>query len=243
MDESNALGLVADVRRLGWCISQVRGRLSASCWRGASDLQRVVQEATGGREEPRKALDRILLALAALAGFAFDEMTQDAGWRLLRTGRRLERLQFTAQLLARHLDAAEAAQPAHVEWLLEACDSVRVYRSRYVVAPRLAPTLDLLVRDTQHPRALAFQADAVARALAALAVSLGEGERGLREPVPSPIDEDLARLELGDEDAVLARRALAARLRSLSAAAGDLSDRLSARHFAHVGLDARTLAT
>ena len=64
-------------------------------------------------------------------------MTQDEGWRLLRIGRRLERLQFVARLLAQHLASAAATHQSHVEWLLDACDSLSIYRPRYVVAPRL----------------------------------------------------------------------------------------------------------
>ncbi len=37
---SNPHGIVADVRRLGWCASQVRSRLSAGCWRAVVELQR-----------------------------------------------------------------------------------------------------------------------------------------------------------------------------------------------------------
>lgn len=170
-DDENPFGIVADLRRLGWCASQVRSRLSASCWRAVGELQRALQPASVRRDEPREALDRLLLSLAALAGFALDEMTQDEAWRLLRIGRRLERLQFLARLLARHLTSDSATQQSRIEWLLEACDSLRVYRPRYAVAPRLGPTLDLLIRDVEHPRALAFQAHAIARDLAVLAAS------------------------------------------------------------------------
>ena len=64
-------------------------------------MQRRLQQAAS--DEPREVLDQLLLSLAALAGFALDDMTQDQGWRLLRAGRRLERLQFSAWLLAQHL--------------------------------------------------------------------------------------------------------------------------------------------
>src|SRR3569833_4339600 len=107
-------------------------------------------------------------------------MTQDEGSRLLRVGRRLERLQFAAGLLARHLASNWATRQSHVEWLLEAYDSNRIYRARYVVAPRLGPMLDLLVRDPEHPRALAFQSRANARDLEIVNSSLGiTGELGI----------------------------------------------------------------
>jgi uncharacterized circularly permuted ATP-grasp superfamily protein/uncharacterized alpha-E superfamily protein len=243
-DDRNPTGVVADVRRLAWCASQVRTRLSASYWRAVNDMQRRLQDSVSAREEPRAALDQLLLSLAALAGFAFDDMTQDEGWRLLRVGRRLERLQFAAGLLAKHLASDSATRPAHVEWLLEAYDSGRIYRSRYVVAPRLGPMLDLLVRDSEHPRALAFQWRAIARDLEKLATSLGiTGELGLDEAIPQLTDSKLMDLEAEGTEAKEARDLMAGRLRSVSAAAGQLSDRLSLRHFSHISLDAQALAT
>ena len=243
-DDRNPMGVTADVRRLAWCASQVRTRLSASYWRAVNDMQRRLQESIAAREEPRAALDQLLLSLAALAGFAFDDMTQDEGWRLLRVGRRLERLQFAAGLLAQHLASQWATRQSHVEWLLEAYDSNRIYRSRYVVAPRLGPMLDLLVRDSEHPRALAFQYRAIARDLETLNTSLGiTGEMGLDEAIPQLTDARLNALEAEGADAEQARRAMADRLRALSWAAGQLSDRLSLRHFSHITLDAQALAT
>ena len=243
-DDRNPQGVTADVRRLAWCASQVRTRLSASYWRAVNDMQRRLQESVAAREEPRAALDQLLLSLAALAGFAFDDMTQDEGWRLLRVGRRLERLQFAAGLLAQHLASEWATRQSHVEWLLEAYDSNRIYRSRYVVAPRLGPMLDLLVRDSEHPRALAFQCRAIARDLETLNTSLGiTGEMGLDEAIPQLTDARLIALETEGTEAEQARRAMADRLRALSWAAGQLSDRLSLRHFSHITQDAQALAT
>jgi len=67
-DDRNPQGVVADVRRLAWCASQVRTRLSASYWRAVNEMQRRLQDSVAAREEPRAALDQLLLSLAALAG-------------------------------------------------------------------------------------------------------------------------------------------------------------------------------
>jgi len=239
----NPQSILADVQRLARCASQVRSRLSASYWHAVMQLQRELQDAISARVGPREALDRLLLALAALAGFAFDDMTQEPAWRLLRVGRRLERLQFIARLLTRHLESEAATQQAHVEWLLEACDSLRVYRPRYALAPRLGPALDLLIRDAEHPRALAFQWQAIARDLALLAAALGGAEERLAEPIPALSDAELLALESDAADALAARRALALQLVGLGAAAEQLSDRLAMRHFSHTQLDSQLLAT
>jgi len=243
-DDRNQLGIVADVKRLAWCASQVRSRLSGSYWRVVLDLQRQLQRAAIARGEPREALDRLILSLSALAGFAFDDMTHDEGWRLMRIGRRLERLQFLAGLLAHHLETPGVIRSNHVEWLLEACDSLVIYRSRYVAAPRLGPAMDLLIRDIQHPRALAFQVEAIGRDLASLAASLGgQAVEGLGNAVPYLEEAALFALEAETPAASEERLQLAHQLRELALQAGQLSDRISMRHFSHTGADARSLAT
>jgi hypothetical protein len=53
----------------------------------------------------------------------------------------------------------------------------------------------------------------------------------------------LTALEAEGTEAEQARRAMADRLRALSWGAGQLSDRLSLRHFSHITQDAQALAT
>jgi uncharacterized alpha-E superfamily protein len=183
------------------------------------------------------------LSLAALSGYAAEDMTHDEGWRLLRIGRRIERLQFTAELLAQHLVAASATRQRQVEWLLDVCHSISIYRSRYFVAPRLGSALDLLVRDAHHPVSLAFQCGSIARDLEELAASLKiSRDPGLEETIPEFSDHDLLTLEGEGDEARAARQSLAARLQALKAASGQLSDRLSMRHFSHTG-DAQSVWT
>jgi uncharacterized alpha-E superfamily protein len=234
-DDRDPYGIAADVKRIAWCASQVRSHLSARYWRAVVGLQRQVQEATASREEPREALERIALSLAALSGYAAEDMTHDEGWRLLRIGRRLERLQFTAQLLAQHLVAATATRQGQVEWLLDVCHSISIYRSRYFVAPRLGSALDLLVRDVHHPVSLAFHCNSIARDLEELAASLKiSRDPGLEATIPEFTDSELLTLEGESGEAQASRRALAARLSALHVAAAKLSDRLSMRHFSHI---------
>jgi uncharacterized alpha-E superfamily protein len=238
-----AHGVAADVKRIAWCASQVRSRLSARYWRAVVGLQRQVQDAAASREEPREALDGLALSLAALTGYAAEDMTHDEGWRLMRVGRRLERLQFTSGLLAQHLVAAAATHRGQVEWLLNVCHSISIYRARYFSAPRLGSALDLLVRDIHHPVALAFQCSSISRDLAELAASLElSPDRGLEATIPEFTDGELLALEGEDAEAQAARQRLAATLRALHVASAQLSDRLSMRHFSHTG-DSRSVAT
>jgi len=60
-------------------------------------------EAGATLADPLESLDRLLVSLTALCGFALDDMTQDDGWRMLMLARRLERIQFLAGLLAAQL--------------------------------------------------------------------------------------------------------------------------------------------
>ena len=73
-------------------------------------------------------LDRVLMSLVALSGFALDDMTRDDGWRFLMIGRRIERLQFLAESIAGFLAAWRTDRSAQA-WLLELADSSITYRT------------------------------------------------------------------------------------------------------------------
>jgi uncharacterized circularly permuted ATP-grasp superfamily protein/uncharacterized alpha-E superfamily protein len=242
-DESNALGLSADLQRLGWCAAQTRSRLSAENWRAISVLQRQFQDAADRKGDPRETLDALLLSLAALAGFALDDMTQDDGWRLMMLGRRLERLQFMSDLLGQRLKPGATPAQSELEWLLDIGDSTVTYRTRYLASPRLGPTIDLLVFDQSNPRALAFQWHAIEYSLVRIAASLGGAPDDTLDQAVGLVEE----MELSDVDgdsarAMRARQALAEQLGALSLAAGTLSDRLSLKHFSLIDVEMRTVA-
>lgn len=241
-DERDPQGLVADLRRLHGCASQVRNCLSARYWRTILDLQRQLQDAVTQRSSGYEPLERLLLSLAALMGFSEEDMSHDDGWRLMRLGRRIERLQFVAGVLAQQLDSPVGHRPGTVEWLLAVCDSRTIYRARYRSAPRIGAMLDLLLLDEQHPMALAFQRRVIDRDLAELARTLGtEPEAGLT-PIADLDAGALLRLEAGDSGGQSRRAVLAQRLRAAAAEAGQLSDRLSRRHFSHIQPDAYAVA-
>jgi uncharacterized alpha-E superfamily protein len=239
----DSIGLQADVKHLAWCASQVRNRLSARYWRGVVGLQRQMQEAMATRGSSREVYERVLLSLAALTGFSEEDMMHDEGWRVMRMGRRIERMQFVANILVRQLESTHATRPEAVEWLLDVCDSTPIYRARYLGVPRLSQLLNLLLYDDGHPMALAFHRRSIDRDLDELARSLGgERERGVPDIplLPQGSAELLdAQGEGGDE----ARAELAGSLAALATGAADLSDRLSRRYFALIESDAHALAT
>jgi uncharacterized circularly permuted ATP-grasp superfamily protein/uncharacterized alpha-E superfamily protein len=242
-DEHNPLGLTAELQRLGWCAAQARSRLSSENWRAIGVLQRQFQDAARGKRDARETLDALLLSLASLAGFALDDMTQDDGWRLMMIGRRLERLQFLGELLSQRLISGETPTQSELEWLLDIGDSTITYRTRYLAAPRLGSTIDLLVFDQSNPRALAFQWQAIEYSLVRVAASLGGApDDTLDEAVAVVAEMQLSAIEGDSTRAVRARQGLAEQLGGLSAAAGRLSDRLSLKHFSLIDEGVRTVA-
>ena len=86
-------------------------------------------------------------------------MNRAAGWRFLDMGRRAERAINTARF-ARQF-AYEEADEEDLDILLTLVDCQITYRSRYLVAPLLAPVRDLVVLDPYNPRSVAFQVSAL----------------------------------------------------------------------------------
>jgi uncharacterized circularly permuted ATP-grasp superfamily protein/uncharacterized alpha-E superfamily protein len=244
-DDAHETGLAADLGRLGWCATQSRSRLSAEHWRSISLMQSQFQEAGATQHDPLEALDRLLVALTALSGFALDDMTQDDGWRLLMLGRRLERVQFLANLLSDRLAPGTPVRQGELEWLLDVGGVSITYRTRYVSTPKLAPVLQLLVFDEGSPRALSFQWRAIRVALADLAESVGAApDEPFEQAIAQLVEATAAAagVEEESEPGAERRQRLAAALSELAAAAARASDRLVSRHFSLIDLDLQTVA-
>jgi uncharacterized circularly permuted ATP-grasp superfamily protein/uncharacterized alpha-E superfamily protein len=242
-DDTNTLGLKADLQRLAWCAAQTRSQLSSENWRAIGVLQREFQEAAHFKRDPREILDSLLLSLAGLAGFAMDDMTQNDGWRLMMVGRRLERLQFLAELLFQRLKSGITPTQSELEWLLDIGDSTITYRTRYLASPRLGEAVDLLVFDQSNPRALAFQWHAIEYSLIRVAASLGGApDDTLDESVALVEEMQLTAVDGESARAERARQSLATQLYALSVAAGRLSDQLTLKHFSLIDASVRMVA-
>lgn len=235
-----------NLQRLQWAAASVRGKLSRENWQALVELHKEAQGLDRAAVEPGELLeflDRLLMSLAALAGFALDDMTRDDGWRFLMIGRRIERLQFLAESIAGFLAGGAAEDQAALAWLLELGNSSITYRTRYLAAPQLIPVLDLLLLDAQNPHAVVFQLRLLKRALD----TLGERFELPAEPDLRALERrlgafDLGRLEhapeAGADAAALAD--LAAQLQGIANAAGQLSDQLGLRFFVHVDASQQT---
>ncbi|HCF5780981.1 TPA: alpha-E domain-containing protein, partial [Pseudomonas aeruginosa] len=251
LDEHWPASLCANLRRLHWAAAQVRGRLSGENWLALLELQRDMQALDPARTDLGEALDflnRLVMSLAALSGFALDDMTRDDGWRFLMIGRRIERVRFFAESIAAFLDGGSAWDAGALEWLLELGNSGITYRSRYLASPQLVPVLDLLLLHEQNPHSLRFQLQALERSLERLHEEFGAPrERELRTLGERLRSFDLAALEsplfgAAGLDEVLV--GLARLLRDIAACAGQVSDRLGLRYFAHVDdVSQRTVST
>lgn len=233
--------LRSNLQRLQWAASQVRGKLSRENWQALVELQREALELESARPDFGELLDclnRLVMSLAALSGFALDDMTRDEGWRFLMIGRRIERLQFLCASLAAFLRGRSAFDQAGLEWLLELGNSSITYRSRYLAVAQLIPVLDLLLLDEQNPHAVLFQLKLVTRTVK----RLNDDFAAPRESGLPLLVERLARFDLGclenslfgDTSVRAAIDGLADLLQEIADISALVSDRLALRHFAHV---------
>ena len=245
-DASAPYSLSSILNRLLSSAAQVRGRLSQENWRGLMEVQRETQALDENNIDLGNALEllnRLLMEVSALSGFALDDMTRDDGWRFLMIGRRLERLQFTADVLASVLTRNPSPDAATLEWLLELADSIITYRMRYLSSPQLIPVLDLIVCDPANPHALLFQAHEIHRHLVAVDEAFG----GSSAHEFAAMEARLAACDLSVLEASLfgerlhadAATGFAAMLAGIATSARNASNALALRHFAHVDMASR----
>ncbi|CAH0260688.1 circularly permuted type 2 ATP-grasp protein [Pseudomonas brassicacearum] len=236
-----SFSLRSNLQRLQWAASQVRGKLSRENWQALVELQREAMELETEEPDFGELLDflnRLVMSLAALSGFALDDMTRDEGWRFLMIGRRLERLQFLSSSLAAFLRSDAVFDQAGLEWLLELGNSSITYRSRYLAVAQLIPVLDLLLLDEQNPHAVLFQLKLVNRTLK----RLNDDFSAPRETALPDLVARLSRFDLrclenplfGEASLRAALDGLADLLQEVADVGGQVSDRLALRHFAHV---------
>jgi uncharacterized alpha-E superfamily protein len=179
--------LRANLQRLQWAAGSVRGKLSRPTGRRWSSCQReaqLLEDPAADFGELLDFLNRLLMSLAALSGFALDDMTRDDGWRFLMFGRYIERLQFLCDSFAGFLRSGSATDQSALEWLLELGNSSITYRTRYLASAQLIPVLDLLLLDEKNPHAVLFQLRTLLRSL-----------QGVSERFELPAERYLAYLE------------------------------------------------
>jgi len=250
LDRQAENGLAANLQRLTWCAGQAREHLSLDHWHALKRLSADIETCRKRVSDVPGLLDFLdeaLTTFVSLSGFAMDNMTRDMGWRLHIVGRRIERLDNLASQLSTFLRAhTETAAALHrelaVEALLELCDSIITYRTRYRAQPALLPALHLLCMDEANPHALSFQVRMLSNYLARFdGESGGLGVAGLESAFQALRDFPWQQLEdsVADDVRDAACLALAGHFDSLAAAGRQLSDLLAMRFFSHTGRTAQ----
>jgi uncharacterized circularly permuted ATP-grasp superfamily protein/uncharacterized alpha-E superfamily protein len=218
-------GLGAVLAQLARAGFHLRDRLSLDHWRV---LQQLAHDEVFRLEASLPValnwLDRAVVGLMTLTGFALDGMMRGPDWLFLSIGRRVERLCWLAQALDKVLQVGPASG---LDWLLELCDSSVTYRSRFLLAPEWLPVLDLLLRDHSNPRSVVFQV----RGLMDFVHRLERRHGVFASDGLARADEALAQLtpaDFDDDNSALARL-----LQDLRKGAQQLSDDITHRFFTH----------
>lgn len=115
-------------------------------------------------------LNRLILHLTALLGLNLESMTRDAGWRLLDSGRRIERAHFLLSVIRSFLVEARPTSEEQLvmETVLAASDSLVTYRKRYRTHPRIELVLELLLLERNNARSLLYQIQRLTQNIEAL---------------------------------------------------------------------------
>src|SRR5262245_61685492 len=159
----SALSLVRAAQRTA---TGLRERLSPDAWQVITEMAERLAYDVEDDDSVVSAAELTLQELASFAGLAQENMNRAAGWRFLDIGRRVERAINTARF-ARQF-AHDEAGDEDLDILLTLVDCQITYRSRYLLAPVLAPVRDLTVLDTYNPRSVAFQVTMLNEHIAAL---------------------------------------------------------------------------
>jgi len=231
-DTHEATSVGFNLRGLRMAASAVRERLSQEQW---NLIERAEQEflndcAQGARSghydtlEALRVLERLSARLDAMTGAQTDRMTRDDGWRLLSTGRHLERLAFLASALARGFETGAVHDEGGFEALLALFDSSITYQALYQKRQDVTALIDLLVLDRDNPRSLAWVTQTLVGRLARV-------QAGLGQDLPDP--QQVSREALCARDAHGHHARLLQLLHGSVAAAYRLSDELSTRCFNH----------
>jgi uncharacterized circularly permuted ATP-grasp superfamily protein/uncharacterized alpha-E superfamily protein len=212
-----------------------RDRLTGDMY---STFTTSLRQAHADAVRARRSLDQLAHAMvsilrfaATFAGVAAENMVRGGGWLFLDLGRRVERAQAIAAEVGIALDQPPARIESGLHLVLELCDSVITYRSRYLTVLQPAPVLDLVLGDEGNPRGLAFQLEAIWHHLSNVA---GHGEGGLATDAAALLADSgvLVRRVADAADQAAEASRLPADLREIEQGIGALSDRLTRRYFA-----------
>jgi uncharacterized circularly permuted ATP-grasp superfamily protein/uncharacterized alpha-E superfamily protein len=172
----------------------VRDHWSTDTWRVVTGIESIRK----GLDSPSppiprlaiRTLDGLVTTLMALTGLCMENMSREAGWLLLDTGRRIERALMLISFYRAHLTARTEAAAGNLllEAVLATTENIITYRRRYRSYLEMETVLDLLLLDANNPRSLVYQLDTLKDHIDALprereAYRLSEEERLIQKAV------------------------------------------------------------
>ena len=151
-------GLARVLANVNRTAEHVRERLSRDAWRMFEGLTSVPQLRwqVHSIADAIALLDGLVEKLSGVNGQIHENMTRGHGWRMLDSGRRMERCLYLVRVI-RELCTREPQALGALVLVLDVCDSSITHRARYQSVPSLVTVLDLLLIDNSNPRAIIHQ--------------------------------------------------------------------------------------
>ncbi len=239
-----------NLRALKSAASAVRERLSQEQWhvivRAEADFfsrceafNKASQNGGHGLEyssvEALRTLELASGFMAAMTGAQTDRMMRDDGWRLLSTGRHIERLSTLSAALLEGFRTESVFDEGGFGAMIELFDSTITFHAQYQQRRDIPALLDLLVLDRDNPRSLGWVVQTLKGRLDKLALSSPGELPNLTSGLPDP--EKWALSDLVDAPSAKPENTRYDRLIELldrcNDAAFELSDNISRQYFSH----------
>jgi uncharacterized alpha-E superfamily protein len=238
-DSAQGASVAFNLAALRSAAAAVRERLSQEQWntivQAEQDFLRGCEQSAADGDfssvEALRTLEALSVQTAAMTGSQTDRMTRDDGWRLLSSGRHLERLAFLAQALYDAFETGAVFDEGAYEAVVALFDSTITFHAQYQQRHDVPALLELLVLDRDNPRSLGWVAQTLRGRLGKLAGSAAGEIPDYARDIPDPKGWRLEALCLRDDEGRYTL--LLELLTECVEAALRLSDDLTSRYFAH----------
>jgi uncharacterized circularly permuted ATP-grasp superfamily protein/uncharacterized alpha-E superfamily protein len=239
-DNEELGALRAIVSRISISAASVRDLISIDNWKNLRQMNDTFWRSAESDAllDVLEKVDGLIVQLAAFSGHVAEGMTRTHAWRFLDFGRRLEHALQTVTLIRSMFGESAAADHATYEAILEVCDALMTYRSRYASRMQLAPVLDLLVTDESNPRSVLFHMLQCATHVEELPHPRSESERRPEHRLVTSLVTMLRSIDVqkisqswsaGDNEPLVTL------LETVEETLPQLSDEISHRYFFHSG--------
>jgi uncharacterized alpha-E superfamily protein len=261
VDTENTTSVGYSLRAIKNAASAVRERLTLEQWRvivrAEADFFRRCKGFSGPSHpasqsleyasvEAWQALESASAFLAAMTGAQTDRMSRDDGWRLLSTGRHIERLNMLARSLIAGFETGAVHDTDGFDGIVALFNSTIAFHAQYQQQRQVPALLEVLVLDRDNPRSLGWVVQTLRGRLARLAENTVDDSQpvpDLTPDFPDPgswlVSELCEPATDGADEPSCA--VLLSQLDLCCSAAAKLSDSLSRRYFSHADAGARSL--